>query len=223
VPLPLDPTRKNVIIIGDSLTIGYTPIVAQLLADIAFVQHAPWDLKDGGAEETAYGLQCIDQWLASPSGLPIQPDLIYFNFGIHDTVTSCTPGYGCVPGQSGNTTVYPGELKAIAQKILAFANSLPKKAQVMFGITTAYLCSVSIDDTVSRVLNTAAASIMQSLGIPTVDLHQAIINKCGPAPITDCFGIANCFCPHCPGAGYEYLANTTIAPAIRALLTTGSL
>jgi hypothetical protein len=38
VPLPLDPSRKNVVIIGDSLTIGYTPVVAELLADIALVQ-----------------------------------------------------------------------------------------------------------------------------------------------------------------------------------------
>ncbi len=31
MPLPLDPVRKNVLIIGDSLTIGYTPVVASLL------------------------------------------------------------------------------------------------------------------------------------------------------------------------------------------------
>ena len=41
---------------------------------------------DGGAEETAYGLQCLDYmyWLRSPSGVPVKPDLIYFNFGLHD-------------------------------------------------------------------------------------------------------------------------------------------
>ena len=43
-PLPLDSTRKNVLIIGDSLTIGYTPFLADQLADIALVQHAPWDI-----------------------------------------------------------------------------------------------------------------------------------------------------------------------------------
>ena len=116
VPLPMDPTRKNVVSVGDSLTIGYTPLVAEILNDVAFVQHVPWDESDGGAEETAYGLQCIDLWLASPSGMPISPDLIYFNFGMHDFTTDCTPGNGCVPGQSGNTTVYPGELRAKRSK-----------------------------------------------------------------------------------------------------------
>ncbi len=43
MPLPPDPKRKNVLIIGDSLTIGYTPVVAELLQNIALVQHAPWD------------------------------------------------------------------------------------------------------------------------------------------------------------------------------------
>ena len=64
--------QKNVVIIGDSLTIGYTPVVAELLADLAFVQHVPWDVSDGGAEETAYGLACLELWLASPSGLAIK-------------------------------------------------------------------------------------------------------------------------------------------------------
>jgi hypothetical protein len=40
-----------------------------------------------------YGLQCVDNWLASPSGLPLGTvDLVYFNFGMHDYVTQCEPG-----------------------------------------------------------------------------------------------------------------------------------
>ena len=131
--------------------------------------------------------------------------------------SQCEPGIGCVPGQSGNTSVYGGELHAIAQKIQAFAAGLPKKAAVVFGITTPFLCSSQTDHIVSG-LNSEAAAIMKSLGVPTIDLHAAIVAKCGPAPITDCFGVQDCFCPHCPGAGYQYLANSTIAPALRALL-----
>ena len=48
---------------------------------MALVQHAPWG-GDGGAEETAYGLQCLDYWLRSPAGLAIVPDLVYFQFGL---------------------------------------------------------------------------------------------------------------------------------------------
>ena len=47
------------------------------------MQHAPWG-GDGGAEETAYGLQCLDYWLRGPAGDAIAPDLVFFNFGLHD-------------------------------------------------------------------------------------------------------------------------------------------
>ena len=69
--------------IGDSLSLGMIPHVAANLSDIALVQHAPWG-GDGGAEETTYGLACIDFFLHSPSGMSIKPDLVLFNFGMHD-------------------------------------------------------------------------------------------------------------------------------------------
>lgn len=67
--------KKNVLIIGDSLSIGYTPVVAANLSDIALVQHAPWDTRDGGAEESAYMDQCLEYWTAHPSGIPFVPDV----------------------------------------------------------------------------------------------------------------------------------------------------
>ena len=39
---------------------------------------------DGGAEETAYGLACLDYFLSNPDGTVVHPDLILFNFGLHD-------------------------------------------------------------------------------------------------------------------------------------------
>ena len=52
-PLPFSTAKKNVIIMGDSVSIGYEPFVAEMMADVALVQHSPWG-GDGGAEETAY-------------------------------------------------------------------------------------------------------------------------------------------------------------------------
>mmetsp|Transcript_1273 Transcript_1273/g.3644 ORF Transcript_1273/g.3644 Transcript_1273/m.3644 type:complete len:230 (-) Transcript_1273:2351-3040(-) len=42
-PVLMDENRKNVIIIGDSVSIGYTPLVSESLEDIAQVIHSPWD------------------------------------------------------------------------------------------------------------------------------------------------------------------------------------
>ena len=50
VMLPMSRTVKNVLVIGDSLSIGYVPPLAAALKDIALVQHAPADTGDGGAE-----------------------------------------------------------------------------------------------------------------------------------------------------------------------------
>jgi hypothetical protein len=47
------------------------------------MQHAP-NGGDGGAEDTNYGLQCIDYFLSNPDGTPVHPDVIMFNFGLHN-------------------------------------------------------------------------------------------------------------------------------------------
>lgn len=78
----LGTTKKNCLVIGDSVSLGYTPFLAQALANECLVQHAP-DGGDGGAEETAYGLECLDYFLSNPDGAPVHPDLILFNFGLH--------------------------------------------------------------------------------------------------------------------------------------------
>ena len=77
---PLSTTKKNILIIGDSVSIGYTPYVAQHMASVADVQHSPFDTRDGGAEETAYGIQCLDYMLRSPGGVFLKPDVIMFNW-----------------------------------------------------------------------------------------------------------------------------------------------
>ena len=79
-PLPPSKTLPNVLIIGDSVSIGYTPAVALHMAKVALVQHSPWDVHDGGAEETAYGVQCMDVFLRSPQGVRLKPDVILFNW-----------------------------------------------------------------------------------------------------------------------------------------------
>ena len=81
----LSTTRKNCLVLGDSVSLGYTPFLTTALADDCVVQHAP-DGGDGGAEETGYGLEGLDSFLSNPDGAPLSPDLILFNF----VRTSCS-------------------------------------------------------------------------------------------------------------------------------------
>lgn len=213
-PLPYSTTLKNVLIIGDSVSIGYTPHVATALSDIALVQHAPWG-GDGGAEETAYGIQCLDYFLHSPSGMDIEPDLVYFNWGLHDgPMQNAT-----IPGQNGDAMLYLPQLTTLVEMLVNFTST--RKTKLIFGLTSGMICNVQEDGCVIT-LNNGAKTIMEQYSIPTVDLHAAIINKCGPAPQASCFNETGCFCPHCVDSGYQWLANSTVAPAIRnALVTSG--
>ena len=93
--------------------------------------------------------------------------------------------------------------------------------KLLFASTTPWLCTASTDALVQK-LNTEAADVMKAADIPMVDLHSTIVGKCGAAPVAECFGSKSCFCPHCPGGGnaggYSWVVNSTIVPAIRALL-----
>ena len=213
-PLPPSQTLKNVLILGDSLTIGLTPYVARALSDVALVQHAPWDVSDGGAEEVAYMVQCMDNWLHSPSGLPLHVDVIWFNSGMHNLLVP-GPGVTPVPGQSDFYTNYPAGLATATAALKAYASATGTK--LVYGLTTAFLCSAATDAIITADLNSNATAIMAAAGIPVVDQHTPIIEKCGAAPTPSCFGLKGCFCPHCP-PGYSWLASTVIAPAIRAML-----
>ena len=199
-PLAASTTKKNVLIIGDSLSLGYTPIVTANLSDIALVQHAPWG-GDGGAEEAAYLESCLDFWLASPSGIPFIPDLLWFNSGMHNYATG-TPGNGTVPGQSGNSTAesYANPLARVTARLASWAAA--NKVKLIYALTTPYLNDASIDATITGTLNVAARGIMASEGIQTIDLHTPIIEKCGPVPQASCFGEKGCWSPHCP-PGYR--------------------
>ncbi|MHB8901705.1 MAG: SGNH/GDSL hydrolase family protein, partial [Thermoguttaceae bacterium] len=64
----------RVLLIGDSISMGYTAPVRKLLQGKANV-HRPADNCSG----TRYGLQKLDQWLAAGKW-----DVIHFNFGLHD-------------------------------------------------------------------------------------------------------------------------------------------
>ena len=72
------PTRARevprVLIIGDSISLGYTPYVASILKGRAEVVHNP-----GNAQHTGTGVEKIEKWLQ-----PGDWDLIHFNWGLWD-------------------------------------------------------------------------------------------------------------------------------------------
>ncbi len=74
VESPDVPGLSRVLLIGDSISIGYTPAVRELLRGKANVHRIPIN---GGPTTT--GLQNLEKWLGSGHW-----DAIHFNFGLHD-------------------------------------------------------------------------------------------------------------------------------------------
>ena len=69
-----DPALPRVLIIGDSISIGYTAPVRELLQGKANVHRIPTN-----AGNTERGLENIDAWLGDGKW-----DVIHFNWGLHD-------------------------------------------------------------------------------------------------------------------------------------------
>ena len=96
-PIPYSTSLKNVLIVGDSVSVGYAPWVASALATRALVQHSPWGA-DGGAEETQFGARCIENLVRAPNGTPLSPDVLLFNWGLHNSLSgNCTKPTPPVP------------------------------------------------------------------------------------------------------------------------------
>ena len=70
------PERPNVLLIGDSISIGYTPFVRSALQQKVDVYRIPTN-----GQATDFGLENLDKWLAMK---PAQWDLIHFNWGLWD-------------------------------------------------------------------------------------------------------------------------------------------
>lgn len=66
--------KPDVLIIGDSISLGYTPHVVQLMKDKANVVH-----NRGNAQHTGTGLKKLDAWLGDTNW-----DVIHFNWGLWD-------------------------------------------------------------------------------------------------------------------------------------------
>lgn len=73
-PIEDVPGLPRILLIGDSISIGYTFPVRRMLAGQANVHRIP---ENGGP--TARGLEAIDAWLGDEPW-----DVIHFNFGLHD-------------------------------------------------------------------------------------------------------------------------------------------
>lgn len=104
-------TLPKVLIIGDSISIGYTPPLTKLLAGKAVVTHNP-----GNAAHSGYGLAKLDQWLGETAW-----DVIHFNHGLHDLKLIEKDGKNSTSKETGHVQIsieqYEKNLEAIVARL----------------------------------------------------------------------------------------------------------
>ncbi|HEY5315887.1 MAG TPA: SGNH/GDSL hydrolase family protein [Pirellulales bacterium] len=79
LPIEDNPKLPRVLLIGDSISIGYTLPVRKLLAGRANVHRIP-----ANGADTRTGVAKIDSWLGSDKQGNDKWDVIHFNWGLHD-------------------------------------------------------------------------------------------------------------------------------------------
>ncbi len=157
-----DPDLPNVLLIGDSISIGYTPAAREGLAGAANVYRIP---TNGGP--TTKGLEYLDLWL-EPGGW----DVIHFNFGLHD-MRHMKDGQKDVTGPSVHTIEqYIANLEEIVTRLRATG------AKLIFATTTPVAPDTEgflPEDPVAY--NAAAVVLMKRHGIAVNDLHGAVAGE----------------------------------------------
>lgn len=156
----------TVVLFGDSIRLGYAPVVTKQLAGRAKVVSPP---KNGG--DSANVLRKLDEW-----ALPAQPAIVHFNCGIHDVKKFKATGKFQV-----SPTEYEANLRAIVERLRK-----ETKAKVFFALTTPI-----IDDRAAKLraekdyellnasteqYNEIARRVMKELDVPVNDLRAALGN-----------------------------------------------
>ena len=141
-----DPRLPRVLLIGDSVSRGYTQPTRKALEGKANVHRAP-----ANCGPTASGLKNLDAWLGEGKW-----DVIHFNFGIHDRATPAAD--------------YVKRLEEIVGRLEKTG------AKLIWASTTPIPDNPTQKQTAASIVekNTLAAEVMKKHGIPTDDLFTAI-------------------------------------------------
>ena len=155
-----DPDLPRVLLIGDSISIGYTLPTREALKGKANLHRIP---TNGGP--TTKGLAEIDKWIGNTKW-----DLIHFNWGLHDLKFMGPNGENLFPKEKGGKVQVP--IEQYATNLDKLTARLKKTGAKLIWRNTTPIPSGSKGrypgDSVR--FNEAAAKVMKKHGIPTQDL-----------------------------------------------------
>lgn len=153
-----DPALPRVLIVGDSISIGYTPRVRRLLDGKANV-HRP----NTNCRWSAFGDEHIEEWLGEGDW-----DVIHFNFGLWDW-------YGWSQEVKATPESYAKSLESMVMKMKAKSD-----AKLIFAITTPPCIGpekkveIVVSEERAEEFNAAAREVMKKHGVAINNLYEVI-------------------------------------------------
>ncbi len=164
----------NVLILGDSISIGYTPFVQKELENIAIVKRPLFENgRSENCQGTSHGVKNIDRWVGSTHW-----DIIHFNFGLHD-LKHVDP----ITGKNSYQKKDPlqADLKQYKKNLKQIVKRLKEtNAKLIFATTTPYPRNPSgplRDFEMSKKYNSVALKIMKKNKIMINDLYSFVLPR----------------------------------------------
>ena len=157
-------SKRRVLILGDSISMGYTPVVKRLMRSDTLVTRP-----NENCAGTTKGVANIDRWLQRDGG---PYDLIWFNFGLHDMKRVKPNGKNSndpADARQAEPEVYERQLREIVIKLKATGSAL------VFATTTPVPAGGvkphrDVDD--PERYNQIARAVMSENGVEVVDLYR---------------------------------------------------
>lgn len=189
-PITDEPGLPRVLLIGDSISIGYTLPVREKLKGKANVHRVPIN-----AGATEVGLENMKSWLGDGKW-----DVIHFNFGLHDAKYRSETEMRATPEQYlKNLQELVNQMKATGAKLI-FATTTPTPSKLS-------RATRRFDSIPSR--NEIAVKLMKENGVAIDDLYAVVL------PVQD--KIQRPGDVHYNPEGYEVLS-TAVANSVEAEL-----
>lgn len=180
----------KVVLIGDSIRMGYQPLVAEKC-------HAAevWGPAQNG-RHSLWALDHFDEWVAAQT-----PDLVHVNFGIHDA---------SIQADGGHQILLP-QYRLCLQRFIARIRQLSGTKMIWATTTPLYanqpgkpMSEWPIREKAEIALyNAAALEIVHSEGLPVNDLHDVIMHN----GFSKCLGEDGC---HMTEFGNEVLSDAVV-------------
>lgn len=163
------PAKPRVLLLGDSISMGYTPVVQKMLeGEMTVLRPMNRAGRMENCSGTTFGVANIDRWLEIDGG---KWDVVHFNWGLHDLKHVKPDGkasdLASDPPQAAED-VYAAQLRQIVSKLkatgakLVFATTTPVPAEPM---------KVYRNNADVIRYNQAALGVMKEAGVAVDDLY----------------------------------------------------